>query len=363
MVSGGSEEGFVELVLSVDKTDLEQQMSSIFGGVSPSGGLGGGKGSTSDAVRPTTGESGGKGVPVNPGAGFVKHLKHLAILVGIPLSLAALIKSSKLLSSSFGALGQIIGAMIDVFLAPFMPKIAEGIAWLAEHGIPAMQRWGELAYEKVAEWLPKAWETLNEWLPKAYDVFFEYLPKIWNALTKTADVTKNIITNSKDIIETTSRTLGISGTDEEQKEAQKTFIKTAWNTLKDPSRGLTNVLGLEEGGKFEKVIDASLRGMGAPPTKRTSYIDMIGDRDNGIPEPPPYTEAPFGQSGHRPFTFEPDVTNEGNTGGRSSNRGRSIVVNIENNLITEDLSKDKLQEVQIESAGSLWDQIQLSDRP
>ncbi len=134
----------IELVLSVNKADLERQLKDVFGG---SGGLGGG-GGMSD-VKPTSGESGGKGVPVQPGAGFIKHLKHLAILIGIPLSLAALIKSSKLMAGTLGALQSIMGAMVDSFLAPFMPKIAEGIGWLAEKGIPAAVAAGEKTLEAI----------------------------------------------------------------------------------------------------------------------------------------------------------------------------------------------------------------------
>ncbi len=181
--SSATESENIELVLSVDKASLERQLKDVFGQselkTPAQASAGGGKqrlsflspeekrqltefrdvkrakaeqtelGQFQEELKPTSGESGGKGVPVQPGAGFVKHLKHLAVLVGIPLGLAALLKMSKLAAGTLGALQSIMGAMVDSFLAPFMPKIAEGISWLAEKGIPASVSAGERTLEAI----------------------------------------------------------------------------------------------------------------------------------------------------------------------------------------------------------------------
>ena len=131
----------ISLELTVDQQQLEQQLNEIFGGTGagrPAGGMA--------QVQPTSGESGGKGIPVQPGAGFTRAFKPLLGLFGIGLGITALVKSSKLMAATSGMISSVLGAMMDTVLAPFIPLISEKIAWLAENGIPALQR----AMETVA---------------------------------------------------------------------------------------------------------------------------------------------------------------------------------------------------------------------
>ncbi len=150
----------ITLELTVDKAELERQLGEVFGGKGgPAGGPGGGRGKDrlsflsddekkqlsgfreqkrakseqaelSSFLKPTSGES-GKGIAVNPGAGFVKHLKSLGALFGIAVGITALVRQSKLLGEASKAFNSIMGAMVDMFIAPFMPMIAKALMKIA----------------------------------------------------------------------------------------------------------------------------------------------------------------------------------------------------------------------------------------
>jgi hypothetical protein len=227
----------IRLELTVDKTELERQLNQVFGKAQAPGAAGGAAGAAGagrlsflgpgaraelaqlkerkraqaevgelEGLRtkpPATGlegamaglkatsGTGGKGLPVTAGQGMLKVLGPIAALLGISLSVAGLLKLSKLAGSMLGALSSVIGAMIDSFLAPFMPLMAKGISWLARKGIPAAIKAGE----KTFEWLAKVWKAVDgplifylklQWqkLVAIWDVLNLILPPLWGELKK-----------------------------------------------------------------------------------------------------------------------------------------------------------------------------------
>ena len=72
-------------------------------------------------------------------------------IVGINLSVASLLRQSQVFTGLFGSFMQIIGAFVDITLAPLMPKVFQFFKWLIQKG-PAF---AELM-ERLFSWLGKA---------------------------------------------------------------------------------------------------------------------------------------------------------------------------------------------------------------
>jgi hypothetical protein len=60
--------------------------------------------------------------------------KSLAALVGVQFSIAALLKNSQVFTGTIGALFQLLGAFIDITLAPLMPAFANVLSFIGSRG-------------------------------------------------------------------------------------------------------------------------------------------------------------------------------------------------------------------------------------
>ena len=91
--------------------------------------------------------------------GVIKSLRKLASkttgVVGINLSIAALLRQSQVFTGLFGSFMQIIGAFVDITLAPFMPDIFRFFKWMADKApafaklIHTLFRWAWVTIEWV----------------------------------------------------------------------------------------------------------------------------------------------------------------------------------------------------------------------
>ena len=99
-------------------------------------------------------------------------------LMGLNLSISAMLRQSQIFTGFMGALFQIIGGFVDVILAPFMPffvglmrKLAAWIPvvreyaqkvydWLAQNIFPKLREWGNWFGEKVRELFGGALDAL-----------------------------------------------------------------------------------------------------------------------------------------------------------------------------------------------------------
>ena len=73
-------------------------------------------------------------------------------VVGINLSVASLLRQSQFFTSTVGVFFQIMGAFLDRTLAPLMPGIMKGLAWMAEQ----LPRYGRLAITFFG-WIETGW--------------------------------------------------------------------------------------------------------------------------------------------------------------------------------------------------------------
>ena len=88
-------------------------------------------------------------------------VKSIGGTFGIQFSIASILKQSQIFTGTLGTIFQILGAMVDVMLAPFMPIFVRVIRRMVSW-IPLIQEKAEAA----AEWLENAWfnnkgDTMN----------------------------------------------------------------------------------------------------------------------------------------------------------------------------------------------------------
>ena len=69
-------------------------------------------------------------------------------IAGVSLSVGSLLKQSQLFTGILGSFFQVVGALIDSFLMPFMPFLFDQVAKLAGLA-PKANEFGQLVYEKV----------------------------------------------------------------------------------------------------------------------------------------------------------------------------------------------------------------------
>jgi len=88
--------------------------------------------------------------------------------LGINVGIASLLKQSQLFTGTLGTIFQILGAMVDVVLAAFMPLIIPALKTMA-NSIPEIQEKMErvrIGIEKAVDWLQaaNAWLKGNKWV-------------------------------------------------------------------------------------------------------------------------------------------------------------------------------------------------------
>mgnify|MGYP001571998456 CR=1 FL=1 len=113
-------------------------------------------------------------------------LKSVGGLLGIGITLAALLKNSKIASATLGTFFQIVGAMIDVLLAPFIPMIAKWLQKMADK-IPQIAEWAQ----RMA---PTIIETLKEFKPVLLGIW-EVTKTVWNIMDKGFRIIAKILEN------------------------------------------------------------------------------------------------------------------------------------------------------------------------
>jgi len=140
---------------------------------------------------------------------WTKMLKTMGIQVG----LAGILKQSQIFTSTLGSLFQILGAFVDVILAPWMPLFIPMIRKLARQ-IPVVKKWSEDMYKQVTEvygpWIKNmfikmkdVFVTVKDKLIAAYDYikkpdFFSRLVKDLGSLA--LGLLKDLVTNGLELL-------------------------------------------------------------------------------------------------------------------------------------------------------------------
>ena len=97
---------------------------------------------------------------------------------GVSLSMGAMLKQSQLFTGFLGAIFQVIGAMIDAFLAPMMPTLFKLITWMAK-GVPKAAAAGQA----IADWVGAFFRAgLKEKLMMLKDLLVKAITGIANLL-------------------------------------------------------------------------------------------------------------------------------------------------------------------------------------
>jgi hypothetical protein len=95
--------------------------------------------------------------------------------LGINIGVAAILKQSQIFTGTLGTIFQILGAMVDVILAPFMPLIVKGLQMLVSH-MPGIQEKAQRIIGniiKVAFWIGNLIKTVKDLLPVKIGNFFK----------------------------------------------------------------------------------------------------------------------------------------------------------------------------------------------
>ena len=98
----------------------------------------------------------------NQRATLKNRLAQIKKLAGIQFGMSALLKQSQVFTSIIGTIFQLLGALIDVILGPFMPFIVKGVMFLAKM-IPHVA--------KAAQWVVDKLGDFFDWMIKARDNF------------------------------------------------------------------------------------------------------------------------------------------------------------------------------------------------
>lgn len=181
--------GFLTLIANIGKQAITKNLAGGAGAVSGGGGggfmqglLGGGKGKkmVDNAIK-------GANEARKRGA------KELKALTGIQLTSSSLLRQSQIFTGFLGALFQILGAMVDVLLAPIAPILFKALGWVARNGIPFVQRHAPvilgvltaigLAIAGIIGW-PVALIAAASWIIANFsDEIKEFFTKVWSNIT------------------------------------------------------------------------------------------------------------------------------------------------------------------------------------
>ena len=94
----------------------------------------------------------------------VRHKESITKVVGVNISLASVLKQSQVFTGTLGSIFQILGALVDVILAPFLPYIVPAIRRMADW-IPRAAKFAQALAERVgpliSDWLVRVFEVID----------------------------------------------------------------------------------------------------------------------------------------------------------------------------------------------------------
>ena len=95
---------------------------------------------------------------------------------GISMGVSGILKQSQIFTGIVGSLFQILGAFVDVILAPFIPIFVPALRWLAGR-LPKVSAWAQAIAEPVTEKIL----AIGRWLKEAKDNPKGAIADIWDA--------------------------------------------------------------------------------------------------------------------------------------------------------------------------------------
>lgn len=167
----------------LDASDLQRIMSvgpgQVAGGAGPavSGGAGGG-----GAERAT---------PVRPDPSFMSIFKPLVALEAIKVGITTLVENSQVMSTYLGAFKKIIGAAVDLLLAPLTPFLNVAMLFmttllqaLVESGIfQEMLAWSQSIAKDMATWITEHAPAIKAAVRKTVEILSSVVSVLGNIIT------------------------------------------------------------------------------------------------------------------------------------------------------------------------------------
>jgi len=120
------------------------------------------------------------GAQMNKG---MKKMGGAAGMMGISTSMSSLLRQSQLFTGLMGALFQVVGAFIDVLVAPFMPGLFKLVAMLAK-GIPWAQKFAKLTFVVLDTLIGKPIMFIMRLIIGWYKIVFKLYGWVWGTLWK-----------------------------------------------------------------------------------------------------------------------------------------------------------------------------------
>lgn len=123
---------------------------------------------------------------------FKEMLKSVAGKAGINFSVSSMLRQSQVFTTMFGSLFQIIGAFIDIALAPLVPMMTDGLRWLVDQ-MPAFR-------EKIQDWVDNKWPAIRIWFEENWRNFGElswWTDKLVDGFTRLKDWFINDVWNGE----------------------------------------------------------------------------------------------------------------------------------------------------------------------
>ena len=94
-------------------------------------------------------------------------LNQLRTTVGVQFTTAAMLKQSQIFTGSLGSIFQILGALVDVILAPFLPIIVPGIRLMADM-IPRVREAAQNIYDWMATTFGPLFKSIGDKIPDSW---------------------------------------------------------------------------------------------------------------------------------------------------------------------------------------------------
>ncbi len=271
MVQAGTDE--VELRLVVDRAEVEKILGGSFSADAKTKAPGGG------------GKSPRGGTTVSPSPSFMSIFKPLAALSIIKFGINTMVKNSKVMSTTMGAFGAIMGAILDIILIAFMPIIVKILKKLVDM-LPMIQEWVNKWAPIITEKLVEIWEAVKlywelygpqiiAWGKQMWDTTVEWLPKIWNSTVTAFGYLKSIANWIAKLVRffTGADALGIASLPEKIMES-KPFVAAD----KAMAQGEKTLEKIGLGGILGTSATDRLRDRGM--TASGEKVSHIGGRDN-----------------------------------------------------------------------------------
>ena len=140
-------------------------------------GAGAGSKKATDALKSQKTQEGFAKKSLAAARGAPKMMHKVMKGAGISMGVSGLLKQSQIFTGVIGSIFQILGAFIDVILAPFIPLFIPAIRWLARQ-LPVVSKWAQ----SIAEPVKQKFNQVVDWFKKFKEDPKAALKDLWETV-------------------------------------------------------------------------------------------------------------------------------------------------------------------------------------